>query len=280
MKKTLLVMGGDKRMEYCAERLSEAFDVYTYGFSNSKPIWELNQADILVLPYFSLSGEYLNTPSLSHKIPAVSALDMLRYGGTLFGGGLSSYPGFLSYCSERNAVVFDFFSDEDLTCKNAWLTAEGAAELILKNTDISLKDSDILILGFGRVGRACAKLLGGMGAKIHIAARSESARKDAGNLDFDAAPFTDAEALKVADTVINTVPSAVLGRSELSLLKKDAYILDLASKPYGVDFAAAEEMNLHAETAPGLPGKSAPKTAGYFIAESIIKSVEGGKELG
>ena len=59
MKKTLLVLGGDRRMEYAAERLGADYYVYTYGFSGSKPIWELKQADVLVLPYLSLSGEFL-----------------------------------------------------------------------------------------------------------------------------------------------------------------------------------------------------------------------------
>ena len=267
-------MGGDRRMEYAADALAAVFDVYTYGFAKSKPIWELKQADVVVLPYLSLTGEYLNTPLISQKIPAVSVLDMLRYGGTLFGGGLTD--SFLSYCSERCAHVFDFFSDEELTLKNAHLTAEGTIEIILRETDGSISGSRVLILGFGRVGKACAKALSALGADITVSARSTAARNDAVALGYRACEFIDYEALEHADVVINTVPRPVLLHSELKHLKTDALILDLASKPYGTDFDAAKELGIKALTAPGLPGKTAPKTAGYLIAEAIIKAMEEG----
>ena len=271
MKKTLLVMGGDKRMEYAAEALAAEFDVYTYGFSKSRPIWELRQADILVLPYFSLSGEYLNAPQLTHKVPAVSALDMLRYGGTLFGGGLNDE--FLSYCTERCAMVYDFFDDEDLTLKNADLTAEGALELVIKETEIAASGSNTLILGFGRVGKACAKLFSAVGSDVAVAARSQEARKAADELGYHSCDFNCADAFRNADVVINTVPLTVLNPERLELMKKDSLILDLASAPYGTDFEAANELGIRAMTAPGLPGKTAPKTAGKLIAESISKRI-------
>lgn len=278
MKKTLLVMGGDRRMEYAAETLAAEFDVYTYGFSNSRPIWELKQANILVLPYFSLSGEYLNAPQLSHKVPAVSTLDMLRYGGTLFGGGLTS--GFLSYCAERCAKVYDFLQDEELTVQNAHLTAEGALEIVLDETECAILGSKTLILGFGRVGKACAKLFSAVGSNISVAARSLDARNLASDLGYEPHELDCEDAFKDIDVVINTIPSAVLTRERIGLLNKDALILDLASAPYGTDFEAAKELGIKAMTAPGLPGKTAPKTAGKLIAESIIKVTKGGEQGG
>lgn len=259
-------------MEYCAARLSERFDVYTYGFAASRPIWELKQTDILVLPYLSLSGEYLNAPLISQKIPAVSALDLLKYGGTLFGGGFDK--NFLSYCAERCAKVVDFFDDEELTLKNALLTAEGAVEIILHETDFSINGSQVLILGFGRVGKACAKAFSALGAEVSVAARSLSAREAARTCGYRANEFISHGAIKRADVVINTVPNQVLGRSELEYLKSGSIVLDLASKPYGTDFEAAKELGIKALTAPGLPGKTAPMTAGFLIAESIIRNEE------
>lgn len=278
MKKTLLVMGGDRRMEYAAERLAAVFDVYTYGFSASRPIWELKQADILVLPYVSLAGDCLNTPLLSGKIPAVSALDMLRYGGMLFGGGLNE--SFLSYCTERCATAYDFFDDEELTEKNALLTAEGAIEIILRETDCSINGSNILILGFGRVGKACAKAFSALGANVTVSARSLKAREEARSLGYRACEFIASDALEHAEVVINTVPEVVLKRCELEMLPKEVLMLDLASKPYGIDFEAAKDLGIKAYTAPGLPGKTAPKTAGYLIAESIIRTVKEGEQDG
>lgn len=276
--KTMLVMGGDRRMEYAAERLADLFDVYTYGFPSSRPIWELKQADILVLPYLSMSGEYLNAPALSQKIPAVSCLDLLKYGGTLFGGGLKGH--FLSYCAERNATVYDFFDDEDLTLKNAHLTTEGAIEIAIRETPSAIKGSKLLVLGYGRVGRDCAETFAKLGAEVIVSARSQTAREAAEKSGLSACSFIDETRLQSADIIINTVPQTVLDMAKLALIKKDALILDLASKPYGTDLEAAQELGIRALTAPGLPGKTSPKTAGILIAESIIRTLKEGEPIG
>ena len=276
MKKSLLVMGGDRRMEYCAKCLEEAFDVSTYGFSASGPVWELKQADILVLPYLSLSGNCINSPSPANKIPAVSALNMLKYGGILFGGGLT--PEFLSYCAERNARVHDFFDDEELTLKNAVLTAEGALEIILRNTDKAVYESEILILGWGRVAKAVAKALSALNAKLTVSARSQTARDNALDSGYYSCGFIDKKYLEKADVVINTVPARVLGDPELLTLKPGAFVLDLASAPYGADPENAKKLGINYTTAPGLPGKTAPETAGKLIAETIKRLAEGGEK--
>ena len=53
-------------------------------------------------------------------------------------------------------------------------------------------------------------------------------------------------------------------------MQQDALIIDLASKPGGVDFDAAAHWNRHVIWALGLPGKVAPLTAGEIIAKTIF----------
>ena len=53
-----------------------------------------------------------------------------------------------------------------------------------------------------------------------------------------------------------------------------ALIIDLASLPGGTDFAAAEELGLHAEHALALPGRCAPQTAGALIAQTVLTILE------
>ena len=48
-----------------------------------------------------------------------------------------------------------------------------------------------------------------------------------------------AEAAQGFDLVVNTVPAAVLTENVLKNIRSDALILDVASKPGGVDFEAA-----------------------------------------
>ena len=71
------------------------------------------------------------------------------------------------------------------------------------------------------------------------------------------------------DLVVNTVPALVLGEAELADLKPDCLVLDLASKPGGVDLEAAGRLGRTVIWALSLPGKVAPVTAGSAIKNTI-----------
>ena len=60
-----------------------------------------------------------------------------------------------------------------------------------------------------------------------------------------------------------------MGREELEDLKPGCLVIDLASAPGGVDFAAAEELGVKAIQALSLPGKVAPVTAALAIKAAI-----------
>ena len=69
----------------------------------------------------------------------------------------------------------------------------------------------------------------------------------------------------------------MLGRGELEAVKPDCLILDLASKPGGVDLGAAGELGLTVIWALSLPGKVAPATAGAAIKSTIYNML---REIG
>ena len=52
-------------------------------------------------------------------------------------------------------------------------------------------------------------------------------------------------------------------------ISKDALLIDLASKPGGVDFSLAKELGLNVVWALSLPGKCAPITSGEIIKNTI-----------
>ena len=72
------------------------------------------------------------------------------------------------------------------------------------------------------------------------------------------------------DIIINTVPAQVIDRKILKNVRPDCLIIDVASAPYGTDFAAAHELGINALQCSSLPGKTAPKTAGRIIADAVI----------
>jgi len=72
------------------------------------------------------------------------------------------------------------------------------------------------------------------------------------------------------DLIFNTVPAVILNEKCLNQIKNDALIIDLASKPGGVDFDTAGKLGLKVVWALSLPGKIAPVTSGEIIACTIL----------
>ena len=71
------------------------------------------------------------------------------------------------------------------------------------------------------------------------------------------------------DLVFNTVPALILHREALEEMKPSCVVIDLASEPGGIDFAAGENCGLKMVWARGLPGKVAPRTAAETIRDAV-----------
>ena len=69
--------------------------------------------------------------------------------------------------------------------------------------------------------------------------------------------------------IFNTAPVLIFDRNTLEKLGSETILIDLASKPGGVDFKSAGEIGIKAIWALGIPGKTAPVTAGEIVAETI-----------
>ena len=95
---------------------------------------------------------------------------------------------------------------------------------------------------------------------------------------FDACRTQElAEKIGECDIIFNTVPHCVLDFKALSVTKPNVLIIDLASRPGGVDFETAKELERRVIWALSLPGKVAPYTAGRIIKDTIMNIIE---ELG
>ena len=190
---------------------------------------------------------------------------------------LAGRPGMPVRMAAREACLplIDYFLRPELECLNAVPTAEGCLELLLRLRERTIWESDFLVLGYGRVGRAVARRLSLLGGRVTVAARSPEQRANARCAGCRAAPLAALDSLLPDfDAVINTIPAPVLPRALLQKLPAGALIIDLASLPGGTDFAAAEELGLHAEHALALPGRCAPQTAGALIAQTVLTILE------
>ncbi len=274
-KRAFLCVGGDSRQTYMSKALCAAGEVYTCGVGYSGgseiPLASIDdmpqKADVLVLPI--MNGEGLEIPGAGgKKIFCTELADKLCHGALVTGGRLSVKQ--IEYFSALGFDVADYWCREALVIRNCIPTAEGALQIAMTETGITVFGSRVLITGYGRTAKACARLFKAAGAHCSVAARRSAAIADAVSCGLDAFDFNELYGhIPGFDIIINTVPAMIFDRHFLEAVSKDTLIIDLASKPGGVDFDAARELNRRVVHALSLPGKVAPISSGKIIAETV-----------
>ena len=274
------VLGGDLRQAWLAGRLAEGGSrVYASlldgGMELSPRIQKepdhgaaVAAADVVVLPLpITTDGVHLNAPFAASALPLEELFPLLK-GKLVLGGKTDGLPEALA--KRWQVELVDYFAREELAVLNSIPTAEGALELAMGELPTTIFGTRVLITGFGRIARVLCRLLVAMGAQVTVAARKHSAF--AWIRIFGAEP-AHVEALahhaSGCDLVFNTVPALLFDRRVLAALPRDAVVIDLASKPGGVDLGAATELGIKTVWALSLPGKVAPVTSGKIIRDTI-----------
>ncbi len=267
------VIGGDLRQLTLARLLKEdGFNVKIAGFAKgpdeSLPdppdIWE---SDILILPIpASHDGVTVNAPFSARPIHLTP--ENLKGKTLVLGGNISKELRELFDSLGVNYI--DYLTREDLLIKNAVPTAEGAIEIAFCEMPITLSSSKALIVGFGRIGKILAKMLKGIGADVTISARKCSDLAWISSLGYGVLNNSNLkDNIENFDVIFNTAPALVLDREVLENVTPNTLIIDLASKPGGVDFKTAGDLGLKVIWSLGLPGKVAPITSGEIIKDTV-----------
>ena len=275
------VIGGDMRNVYLALLLRrEGFEVSNFAL-DAAPDNTLDSCAIsaekaahgaacavLPLPVSNERGR-LNAPLSAFSYDTEDILKSLPPGIVICAG--KPDDRIRAAADNLGINIVDYFSREELVALNALATAEGTISLLLKNSPITIWDSRVLIIGFGRIGRMLAERLRALGAHVSVSARNAGdmayirtlgcAALETGSLGPELRNF---------DTVINTVPARVLGREQLGCIDQNTLVIDLASRPGGLDFEAAKDLNINVMWALGLPAETAPATAGKIIMETVL----------
>lgn len=175
--------------------------------------------------------------------------------------------------SENKNEIIDVLKLEELAILNAIPTAEGAIQIAMQKSKKTLHGSKCLVMGFGRIGKILAKMLSGLGAKVCCEARKQQDIAWIKAYGYTAIHLDEInKCLGEFDFIFNTIPYLILDKNRLQLINNECLLIDLASKPGGIDFDSAKEIGLETEWALALPGKVAPKTSAKYIYE-IVKEM-------
>ncbi len=141
----------------------------------------------------------------------------------------------------------------------------------MANSEITLHGSQCIVLGFGRCGRVLSHMLKGIGAKLSVEARSPTDLAYIESYGYIPVPLDElSNSLGQYDFIFNTIPSLILDRKQLKKVSNNCLIIELASKPGGIDYLTAKKMGIQVINAKSLPGKVAPTTAAKIIFDTII----------
>jgi len=286
--KKYTVIGGDLRNVKLAELLAEdGNNVNIYGFNKAgfefriKESEDLalaiDESDVIIGPLpCSNDNETLNTPFHTEKIYINEIFKTMNKNQLFIAGRISEKIEQLAEI--YNVYSVDILKREEMAVLNAIPTAEGAIQIAMEEMPITLHGSNALIMGYGRIGKILAKMLSALGANVFVEARKYSDLAWIKSYGYKPIHINDIENyLEQMDVIFNTIPSIVLNVNKLKKIRKDCLVIDLASKPGGIDFDSAKNLGIKAIWALSLPGKVAPVTAANFIKETIYNIVN---ELG
>ena len=279
MFETISVIGGDMRQLTLLEELKkDGADVLLYGFdkenttdlSCEKNIDDALLADIIILPVpVSFDGETLNMPFGSEKLTVRELIEKINPLSIVFGGRI--HKTMADEFNKRKIAFRDYMTREELAVRNAIPTAEGAIEIAMSETPVTLHGSKCLVLGYGKIGKILSSMLLGIGAQTYVEARKYADLAMIEGHGGRALPLSELKRrIHEFDIIFNTVPAMILPEEVLKNVNKNALIIDLASKPGGVDFDAAKQIGLKVIWALSLPGKVAPVTSGKIIKDTIM----------
>lgn len=285
------IIGGDLRIIELSKMLArDGNKLHVYGLEKVEELKDdeniimcrnlqeaVKNSDIIIGPIpFSSNGKEINTPSSDNKILIEELMQYIN-AKTLIAGSVASEV--YDMASKENVEIIDIMKKEELAVLNAISTAEGAIEIAMANTNRIIHGSKVLILGFGRIGKVLAKKMEGLSAKVTCAARKNEDLAWIKSYGYEKININEiGKELSEYDIIINTVPQLILNEENIKYIKDDCLLIDLASKPGGVDQKATDERNLKFIWALALPGKVAPITSAEFIKETIYNILKDDNE--
>mgnify|MGYP004600809561 FL=1 len=281
------IIGGDLRIIKLAKMLArEQNEIFVYGLEKAEELKNnpnikqcesikkaIQEVEIVIGPIpFSSNGKTINMPFSDKEVTIREMMHVIN-AKVLIAGGIT--PEVYEMANDEYIEIIDIMKREELAVLNTIATAEGTIQIAIENTNKIVHGSEVLILGFGRIGKVLARKLAGLSAKVTCAARKDEDLAWIQAYGHKATNInTIGENLRQYDIIINTVPHIILNEERLQYVKNECLLIDLASNPGGIDKKAVKDNQLKFVWALSLPGKVAPTTSAEFIKDTIYNIIK------
>jgi len=213
------------------------------------------------------AGHTLQAPAdlliLSPKESFTAHTDAITENGLVW-GGIPSESVTLQTAGYRKIKQSNTFR-----VKNSVYTAEGALALAIAEAKTALCESTVYVLGYGFLGKECARLFASMGATVTIYTENPEELSAAVQRGLSAKRLTELNDLNGV-IVLNTIPAPVLDSLPVSSLTEPALLIELASVPC----RTKEIPGLSVVPAGALPSRFSPESAAKLIFDEIIEQIK------
>ncbi len=260
--KSIGVLLADKRQDYIAEILKKwGYLVYARSKGEEKLLLECQN---IILP----------TPFALSEDRSCGFIYKMREGQMLFSSKIPKEV--IKKLEEKKVKVFDFLEEEEIALQNAQITAEGIiAEAMMKYRGVIHKTS-CLVLGYGKCGKAIAKRLRALGAKVTVCTNAKKEIYEAkreGFLVLCLEKLTlHKRCMGESQLIFHTIPVSVLSREYFSNCSKESIVFDIVSTRVE-DKKWAMEYGIDYEIYPKIPEKYAPKAAAMIFAKYVERKI-------
>ena len=264
MDRQIVVMQSDKRQEklaslFCGEKRIGSWERYQAEERTGTCIY------VLPIPVSKLDTDLVLKEQLKAAFRKADAANCVVFGGAF-------HQEWKTFFEEHQIRYWDFMQLPEVVEGNAWITAEAVVAETILHGERSIQQQKVLLTGYGCCGQKIAALFSKLGANVFVAARREEIRVQARKDGYGALDFHEVmDVISEMDMVINTVPALVVTEDWICRMSKDAWILDIASKPGGTDFEAAKRQEIKAKLALGLPGLYTTTSSAQLLKDAIVK---------
>lgn len=244
----------------------------------------IKNVDVLLLPIPPMgTDESIFAPYAQEKVFIRGGILRVAKPKLLIIMGVASSK-FKEMIKSKDFTLKEYEGDDELMILRSRPTAEGAVQIAMENTEFTIHKSNILLIGFGRIGQTLANLLIAMRANVLVIEKDPARKARAWEMGAETTTLEGIiDHISKIDIVYNTVPLQLLNEEVFQKSKPHTLFIDLSAPPGGINWELLTKAKRKGIWGRGLPGKSAPKTTGqtqYKGIRRIIISEIGLSDLG